>query len=183
MCGTIHLAQIRTGLSTGIQLGQGKRVIFTLKEALPVQADGEPWLQQPASMEVTLHNKTKMLQRVAPPSMLGQIMSPSNWFKGKKKGGSAARKASVDNEFGVDVEAPLLQQQPQQPQQQGEEGAVGSRSPAGSRRSPAASRRSPASSRRSPATTPKGKRRRGKEKESEKEDIVKEGTPEGKGQN
>jgi len=172
VCGTIHLAQIRTGLSTGIQLGQGKRVIFTLKEALPVQADGEPWLQQPASMEVTLHNKTKMLQRVAPPSMLGQIMSPSNWFKGKKKGGSAARKVSVDNEFGVDVEAPLLPQQPQQPQQQqGEEGAVGSRSPAGSRRSP--------------ATTPKGKRRRGKEKESEKEDIVKEGegTPEGKEQN
>jgi len=98
--GTLHLGQIRTGLSTGVQIGQGKEVVFILKEALPVQADGEPWLQQPARMIITLHNKTKMLQRPQAPSVLGRI---SPWFKKTGRRQTTATGAKEHNEFGVDV--------------------------------------------------------------------------------
>lgn len=81
--GTIHLAQIRTGTTSGIHIGQGKKVKLVLKEALPVQADGEPWLQEPAIMEVTHHNQARMLQRKQTSSFMQLLTSP--WWKRETK--------------------------------------------------------------------------------------------------
>ncbi|KAL6060097.1 Diacylglycerol kinase [Balamuthia mandrillaris] len=68
--GTIHLAQIRTGTSSGIKLGQGKSIHMILETHLPVQADGEPWLQVPCVVEISHHNQVRMLKKSVASSSL-----------------------------------------------------------------------------------------------------------------
>jgi len=63
LTGALHLAQLRTGTSSGIPLGQGRDITITVKKPLPVQADGEPWLQEPAIIELTHHSQVKMLRK------------------------------------------------------------------------------------------------------------------------
>lgn len=43
--GSIHLVQIKAGVSRAFQLGQGRRIKMQTRDVLPMQLDGEPWLQ------------------------------------------------------------------------------------------------------------------------------------------
>ncbi|KAG1709048.1 hypothetical protein DVH05_022679 [Phytophthora capsici] len=61
--GTLHLGQMQVGLSKAVRLCQAKSVGVTLKETLPVQIDGEPWLQTPSEMEVSFLQQAFMLSR------------------------------------------------------------------------------------------------------------------------
>ncbi|XP_038051588.1 diacylglycerol kinase theta-like isoform X2 [Patiria miniata] len=45
LTGVVHLGQIQSGLRTGIRLGQGANVRVWLNTDMPVQVDGEPWMQ------------------------------------------------------------------------------------------------------------------------------------------
>ncbi|ELR20665.1 diacylglycerol kinase, putative [Acanthamoeba castellanii str. Neff] len=70
--GAAHLGMIKakqTLLSGGpIQLAQGREVSLTLKEqAVPVQVDGEPWLQQPCTIRIVHHSQVPMLRRRGEP--------------------------------------------------------------------------------------------------------------------
>lgn len=52
-------------------------------------------------MVITLHNRTKMLQRPATPSVLGRL---SPWFKRGGRKTTSSSPLSKSNEFGVDPE-------------------------------------------------------------------------------
>lgn len=55
--GSWHLGQLQIGLSRPIKLAQCRTARVTLLEAIPVQMDGEPWHQPPATLEVSLHGQ------------------------------------------------------------------------------------------------------------------------------
>ena len=55
--GSWHLGQLQIGLSRPIKLAQCRSARITLLEAIPVQMDGEPWRQPPATLEVSLHGQ------------------------------------------------------------------------------------------------------------------------------
>ncbi|XP_065652348.1 diacylglycerol kinase theta isoform X2 [Hydra vulgaris] len=60
--GVYHLGKIKSGFSTGIRIAQGTQINLELKADLPVQVDGEPWLQQRANIFIRpLLNQVKML--------------------------------------------------------------------------------------------------------------------------
>eukprot|EP00236_Picocystis_salinarum_P003681 CAMPEP_0183828268 /NCGR_PEP_ID=MMETSP0807_2-20130328/2696_1 /TAXON_ID=88271 /ORGANISM="Picocystis salinarum, Strain CCMP1897" /LENGTH=691 /DNA_ID=CAMNT_0026073455 /DNA_START=527 /DNA_END=2602 /DNA_ORIENTATION=- len=63
--GSFHLGQLQVGLSTARRLVQCRRVKVSLKHELPVQIDGEPWLQTPCSIDIRLKGQAQMLRRVA----------------------------------------------------------------------------------------------------------------------
>jgi diacylglycerol kinase (ATP) len=52
-----HLAQIRTGFADPIPLAQGKHIQIQTKRELPMQIDGEPWLQKPCTIDLALSEK------------------------------------------------------------------------------------------------------------------------------
>ncbi|XP_066258337.1 diacylglycerol kinase epsilon [Euwallacea similis] len=54
---SFHIAQMQVGFSAPIRLGQARTVEIRLKEKAPVQIDGEPWEQHPATLKVTYVNK------------------------------------------------------------------------------------------------------------------------------
>lgn len=56
--GVVHMAQIHSGLRTGIRVAQGGHLRITLLTDLPVQVDGEPWVQ-PAGQVVVLRSALK----------------------------------------------------------------------------------------------------------------------------
>lgn len=61
--GTLHLGQMQVGLSKAVRLCQAKSISFRLKETLPMQIDGEPWLQPPTDVEITFQQQAFMLSR------------------------------------------------------------------------------------------------------------------------
>ncbi|CAH8469969.1 unnamed protein product [Schistosoma turkestanicum] len=50
--GVVHMGQIFSGLRTGIRLAQGGHIRITVKSDIPVQVDGEPWIQSPGQIIV-----------------------------------------------------------------------------------------------------------------------------------
>ncbi|XP_067048570.1 diacylglycerol kinase theta-like isoform X1 [Acropora muricata] len=50
--GIMHLGQIQSGIKSGIRLAQGAQINITLKSEMPVQIDGEPWMQAPGKVIV-----------------------------------------------------------------------------------------------------------------------------------
>eukprot|EP00118_Oscarella_pearsei_P009125 m.50724 g.50724 ORF g.50724 m.50724 type:complete len:1013 (+) comp34089_c0_seq2:31-3069(+) len=51
--GVMHLAQIQGKVRSGIRLAQCSHVKLFLNETLPVQVDGEPWLQESCTVVIT----------------------------------------------------------------------------------------------------------------------------------
>lgn len=58
---SFHIGQLMIGLSEPLRLGQAKSVTIYLNERLPVQVDGEPWLQNPSVIRVSWHSSATML--------------------------------------------------------------------------------------------------------------------------
>ncbi|KAK3087762.1 hypothetical protein FSP39_010295 [Pinctada imbricata] len=56
--GVVHMGQISSGLRTGIRIAQGGHLRITLLADIPVQVDGEPWVQ-PAGQVVVLRSALK----------------------------------------------------------------------------------------------------------------------------
>lgn len=59
---SFHMAQLQIGLNKPIRLGQCRKLRIVLKESLPVQADGEPWIQHPCQINVSLDGKAVVLK-------------------------------------------------------------------------------------------------------------------------
>jgi diacylglycerol kinase (ATP) len=58
---TFHIGQLMIGLSEPLRFGQAKEVKIKLLERLPIQVDGEPWLQFPTTVSLSWNSRVKML--------------------------------------------------------------------------------------------------------------------------
>ncbi|XP_021733945.1 diacylglycerol kinase 1-like [Chenopodium quinoa] len=63
--GTWHLGKLQVGLSRAQRLAQGQTIKIQLFAALPVQIDGEPWFQQPCTLQISHHGQAFMLKRAS----------------------------------------------------------------------------------------------------------------------
>ncbi|CAN1137983.1 Diacylglycerol kinase 1 [Linum perenne] len=63
--GTWHLGKLQVGLSRARRLAQGELIKIQLFAPLPVQIDGEPWLQEPCTLIVSHHGQAFMLKRAS----------------------------------------------------------------------------------------------------------------------
>lgn len=61
--GSLHLAQIKVGMSDAIKLNQGFYYEFELNKPVPVQVDGEPWIEPVGKIVIKFASKALMLRR------------------------------------------------------------------------------------------------------------------------
>uniref|UniRef100_A0A8D8A9I8 Diacylglycerol kinase n=2 Tax=Culex pipiens TaxID=7175 RepID=A0A8D8A9I8_CULPI len=82
--GVVHLGQIQSGLRSAMRIAQGGHIKIHLHTDIPVQVDGEPWVQSPgdvvvlkSALKATMLKKMKgkMKRRNTEPTM--QVMGPS----------------------------------------------------------------------------------------------------------
>jgi len=57
----VHLGNVQTGVGSPVIVGQGSKIKIKLNKKVPVQIDGEPWRQEPCTIEINHLNKVKML--------------------------------------------------------------------------------------------------------------------------
>ena len=58
------MGQLNVGVAKPVQIAQGSRVSIELKRKLPVQIDGEPWMQRaPATLKISVKDSFQMLAR------------------------------------------------------------------------------------------------------------------------
>uniref|UniRef100_A0A8C8VGT5 Diacylglycerol kinase n=1 Tax=Pelusios castaneus TaxID=367368 RepID=A0A8C8VGT5_9SAUR len=51
--GVVHMGQVQGGLRSGIRIAQGSYFRVTLLKPIPVQVDGEPWIQPPGQIIIS----------------------------------------------------------------------------------------------------------------------------------
>jgi len=61
--GALHLGQLNVRMSTPVRIAQARDVSIELKRKLPVQVDGEPWLQRRGRLDVRLQDSFRMLKK------------------------------------------------------------------------------------------------------------------------
>jgi diacylglycerol kinase (ATP) len=63
---SVHVGRLTTGISSGAhRICQGSVIRITTVDTLPMQVDGEPWMQRPGVIELTHKNKAPMLRKLA----------------------------------------------------------------------------------------------------------------------
>lgn len=74
--GIVHMGQIQSGLSRAIRIAQGGRIKIRLNTEMPIQVDGEPWVQSAcevniirSALKATMLRKIKMKRRNTEPSI------------------------------------------------------------------------------------------------------------------
>ncbi|KAM3254588.1 hypothetical protein ACQJBY_048214 [Aegilops geniculata] len=75
--GMLHLGRLQVGLSRAQRLAQGHHIKIEITTPMPIQVDGEPWSQEPCTIEVSHHAQAFMLKRVSeePISHAASIMA------------------------------------------------------------------------------------------------------------
>ncbi|XP_062202692.1 diacylglycerol kinase 1-like [Phragmites australis] len=63
--GMLHLGRLQVGLSRAQRLAQGHHIKIGISTTMPIQVDGEPWSQEPCTIEVSHHSQAFMLKRVS----------------------------------------------------------------------------------------------------------------------
>uniref|UniRef100_A0A674K5G7 Diacylglycerol kinase n=1 Tax=Terrapene triunguis TaxID=2587831 RepID=A0A674K5G7_9SAUR len=61
--GVVHMGQVQSGLRSGIRIAQGAYFRVTLLKPTPVQVDGEPWIQPPGQMIISVAGPKVSLPR------------------------------------------------------------------------------------------------------------------------
>ncbi|XP_020662730.3 diacylglycerol kinase theta isoform X1 [Pogona vitticeps] len=62
--GVVHMGQVQGGLRSGIRIAQGSYFRVTLRKPIPVQIDGEPWIQPPGQIIISAAGpKVHMLRK------------------------------------------------------------------------------------------------------------------------
>ncbi|XP_055697744.1 diacylglycerol kinase theta isoform X4 [Phlebotomus papatasi] len=72
--GVVHLGQIQSGLRSAIRIAQGGHIKIHMYSEIPVQVDGEPWVQSPgdvvvlkSALKATMLKKSKTKRRLTEP--------------------------------------------------------------------------------------------------------------------
>ncbi|GLT70920.1 hypothetical protein SLA2020_429700 [Shorea laevis] len=65
VCGAWHLGKLQVGLSQARRLAQGSVIRIHASSPFPVQIDGEPFMHQPGSLEISHHGQVFMLRRAS----------------------------------------------------------------------------------------------------------------------
>jgi diacylglycerol kinase (ATP) len=65
--GTLHMGGIQVNLTNAIRVAQGSNISITIPRGLtlPMQVDGEPWLQEPCLIHIKHHTQVRMLATTA----------------------------------------------------------------------------------------------------------------------
>uniref|UniRef100_A0A0K8SI41 Diacylglycerol kinase n=1 Tax=Lygus hesperus TaxID=30085 RepID=A0A0K8SI41_LYGHE len=83
--GVVHLGQIQSGLRSAMRIAQGGHIKIHISSDMPVQVDGEPWIQAPcevvvlkSALKATMLKKMKgkMKRRNTEPFMAQQPLAP-----------------------------------------------------------------------------------------------------------
>uniref|UniRef100_A0A668A5I5 Diacylglycerol kinase n=1 Tax=Myripristis murdjan TaxID=586833 RepID=A0A668A5I5_9TELE len=62
--GVVHMGQVQSGLRSGIRIAQGNYIRLTVSKPIPVQVDGEPWIQPPGHIIISAAGpKVRMLRK------------------------------------------------------------------------------------------------------------------------
>nr|XP_020449758.1 diacylglycerol kinase theta [Monopterus albus] len=62
--GVVHMGQVQSGLRSGIRIAQGNYIRLTVRKPIPVQVDGEPWIQPPGHIIISAAGpKVRMLRK------------------------------------------------------------------------------------------------------------------------
>ncbi|CAN9514629.1 unnamed protein product [Ophioblennius macclurei] len=62
--GVMHMGQVQGGLRSGIRIAQGNYIRLTVNKPIPVQVDGEPWIQPPGHIIISAAGpKVRMLRK------------------------------------------------------------------------------------------------------------------------
>ncbi|MEW5303539.1 MAG: hypothetical protein WDW36_006220 [Sanguina aurantia] len=61
--GAVHLGQLQMGLARAQRLAQCSVITLITHEPVQMQIEGEPWLQPPATLTITLQGRVPLLQR------------------------------------------------------------------------------------------------------------------------
>ncbi|XP_031442985.1 diacylglycerol kinase theta isoform X2 [Clupea harengus] len=62
--GVVHMGQVQGGLRSGIRIAQGTYIRITVTKPIPVQVDGEPWIQSPGQIIISAAGpKVRMLRK------------------------------------------------------------------------------------------------------------------------
>ncbi|KAI1290308.1 Diacylglycerol kinase theta [Halotydeus destructor] len=74
--GVVHMGQIQSGLRSATRIAQGAHIKIRINTDMPVQVDGEPWIQTPgdvvilkSALKATMLRKTKMKRRNTEPAL------------------------------------------------------------------------------------------------------------------
>ncbi|XP_070769505.1 diacylglycerol kinase theta [Enoplosus armatus] len=51
--GVVHMGQVQSGMRSGIRIAQGNYIRLTVSKPIPVQVDGEPWIQLPGHIIIS----------------------------------------------------------------------------------------------------------------------------------
>ncbi|XP_070073393.1 diacylglycerol kinase theta isoform X2 [Drosophila takahashii] len=118
--GVVHLGQIQSGIRTAMRIAQGGHIKIHLNTDMPVQVDGEPWIQSPgdvvvlkSALKATMLKKTKSKRRLTEPHISPAVLSLS-----VAQQGSLSQSGSPQSQS----QQQLQQQQQQQQQQLAENG-------------------------------------------------------------
>uniref|UniRef100_A0A8C4S5G4 Diacylglycerol kinase n=1 Tax=Erpetoichthys calabaricus TaxID=27687 RepID=A0A8C4S5G4_ERPCA len=62
--GVVHMGQVQGGLRSGIRIAQGSYIRVSITKPIPVQVDGEPWIQPPGQIIISVAGpKVHMLRK------------------------------------------------------------------------------------------------------------------------
>ncbi|XP_033163731.1 diacylglycerol kinase theta isoform X3 [Drosophila mauritiana] len=118
--GVVHLGQIQSGIRTAMRIAQGGHIKIHLNTDMPVQVDGEPWIQSPgdvvvlkSALKATMLKKTKSKRRLTEPHISPAVLSLSVAQQGS---GSGSGSVSVSGSPQSQSQQQLQQQQQQQQQ-------------------------------------------------------------------
>ncbi|XP_017469905.1 PREDICTED: diacylglycerol kinase theta isoform X2 [Rhagoletis zephyria] len=82
--GVVHLGQIQSGIRTAMRIAQGGHIKIHLYSDMPVQVDGEPWVQSPgdvvvlkSALKATMLKKSRGKRRLTEPHISPAVLASS----------------------------------------------------------------------------------------------------------
>lgn len=98
--GIVHVGQIQSGMSRALRIAQGGRIKIRLNTEMPIQVDGEPWIQSAcevniirSALKATMLRKIKMKRRNTEPSINQELEKASIGSGGEKHSSSGHDKS------------------------------------------------------------------------------------------